>query len=78
MQNDSSDAKSVSASRRYTRRLVAGGMLAVGLCIGSFGPDMVLKGTTIPLAWPIALLGAFLLIRPLFDKRQLFGKAEQA
>jgi hypothetical protein len=24
------------------------------------------------------LLGAFLLIRPLFDKRQLFGKAEQA
>jgi hypothetical protein len=42
------------------------------------GVAQVLGWTALDNALFFILLGAFLLIRPLFDRRQLFGKAEQA
>ena len=42
------------------------------------GVAQLLGWTALDDALFFLLLGAFLLIRPLFDRRQLFGKAEQA
>ena len=46
--------------RRFRRRFVAGGILGVGLCMSFGAPQMVFKGTKIPVGWLIALIGAML------------------
>jgi hypothetical protein len=62
VQDQRENTKVINPRRRLRRRLVAAGLVAVGVCSHVGSPPLVLKGTTIPAAWAITLVGAVLLL----------------
>ena len=68
----------LNAARYFNQIRMSSFTTFLGILSLAGGVAQVLGWTALDDALFFLLLGAFLLIRPLFDRRQLFGKAEQA
>jgi len=68
----------LNAARYFNQIRMSSFTTFLGILSLAGGIAQVLGWTALDDALFFLLLGAFLLVRPLFDKRQLFGKAEQA
>jgi hypothetical protein len=67
----------LNAARYYYRLRMSGFTTVLGI-LSLFGGIAELLGwTSLDAGLLLVILGAYLLLKPWFEKRQLFGKAEQ-